>query len=972
MGGNSLAQTAPTNLDGVPETPKASGDKVVSLFSIYDGWTNAFTSDNGNWTGVAKTVGTTTVLGADNLTTQNVLIDGITSQNVSMMNKLHVDIWVSNAANDINKIALSFWSTPTSNWRGIDQTVVSNQWNSLDIDLSSFPVTLENVTALQVSGAVANTTTGEGLKNFESATSVYIANAYFYSDGTKVILTASEKAEATTENSVTLLAKAFKSNDASTDAITYTVTYEGNETGVTFNDGVSGVEKDLTITGLTANTEYTFTIKAVDAAGKEATKTVKVRTKAPTIAGKPDNVPGFVSENNLIKLYTKGKTNGFNWIKWGSDVNVGQDVEIKGEDNAFYMPNFEYYGNNLTKIENVAGMTLHVDVYPVNDIDNFAIIPIPASGNDQRGKTFSNLTANTWHSLELNISDYTNLITLEQIKYAGTANETGSPAPVNANGSYSLYIGNVYLYNKTSTEDKTPPTVNILNAKDNQINETDVLPTSVKVHFSNSDETKTNLKSEIWVKIVTPDKEEIEYPAASFNKPENNDNFAYITGLKPGMNYKLWIVVRDGYENLTKSAEYTFTTKSYTEPIKVANAETDVDYTKGGKVVLTGKWDVDAFNEIAKTYPAACYDMRNVDFTGYGTIDRGTMHIFNPNAYIIGDNLNQFNGGYAMPDKDGKLIGYNFDWWDGDFSIEGSQNDVTKDWHKTLYNEMDDATKAKVAYTVGSHTYIKTDPYTGLDVYFSDQRAALTRFMYEKESVDGSGFSNKYSTVICPFPIETGSDELKNLCEFYQLGSAYSEDDGSGSKILKLNFTKISGLTEANVPYLIKVKNGKGARLHFVDHNNETEKVLKVSDLENTSNITKDNGKDIQLFGTYVTNKTAALTTDTEAIYALMQNNDELKLMTPKPTDEGTYSITTPAFRAAVRVTKSVLKNVKAIAVNFDGETTGISTIDNDVVKAVFGNVYSIDGKKVDEYRGGMINLPAGLYIVNGKKIVVK
>lgn len=65
--------------------------------------------------------------------------------------------------------------------------------------------------------------------------------------------------------------------------------------------------------------------------------------------------------------------------------------------------------------------------------------------------------------------------------------------------------------------------------------------------------------------------------------------------------------------------------------------------------------------------------------------------------------------------------------------------------------------------------------------------------------------------------------------------------------------------------------------------------------------------------------------------------------------------------------------DAKEISIVFDNgnETTGINSLDTEMVSKLF-NVYSLDGKVVRKNADSVINLPKGIYIINGKKMVVK
>jgi hypothetical protein len=54
-----------------------------------------------------------------------------------------------------------------------------------------------------------------------------------------------------------------------------------------------------------------------------------------------------------------------------------------------------------------------------------------------------------------------------------------------------------------------------------------------------------------------------------------------------------------------------------------------------------------------------------------------------------------------------------------------------------------------------------------------------------------------------------------------------------------------------------------------------------------------------------------------------------------------------------------------------DGEATGISGVSDDMLNALF-NIYSIDGKLVKSAGEKMFNMKEGIYIINGKRVIIR
>ena len=110
-----------------------------------------------------------------------------------------------------------------------------------------------------------------------------------------------------------------------------------------------------------------------------------------------------------------------------------------------------------------------------------------------------------------------------------------------------------------------------------------------------------------------------------------------------------------------------------------------------------------------------------------------------------------------------------------------------------------------------------------------------------------------------------------------------------------------------------------------------------------------------------VDNATAA------AANAYILQNDGLfhKVTTEHP------AATVPAYRAYITCPKTL--GAKQFSVILDGETTGIGDVTNEANDGKNGPVYDLQGRRVaDRLDDARHQLPAGVYIVGGRKIIVK
>ena len=80
---------------------------------------------------------------------------------------------------------------------------------------------------------------------------------------------------------------------------------------------------------------------------------------------------------------------------------------------------------------------------------------------------------------------------------------------------------------------------------------------------------------------------------------------------------------------------------------------------------------------------------------------------------------------------------------------------------------------------------------------------------------------------------------------------------------------------------------------------------------------------------------------------------------------------TVPAYRAYITCPKTL--GAKQLSVVLDGETTGIGDVTNEATDGKNGPVYDLQGRRVaDRLDDARHQLPAGVYIVGGRKVIVK
>lgn len=263
-------------------------------------------------------------------------------------------------------------------------------------------------------------------------------------------------------------------------------------------------------------------------------------------------------------------------------------------------------------------------------------------------------------------------------------------------------------------------------------------------------------------------------------------------------------------------------------------------------------------------------------------------------------------------------------------AIEGTANDkvgtATANWGDTKNLVVQDT------YFYPVKQLEITDKYPVFRDYFIS--AGKTGYKYTR-----SLSAKTYSTVFLPI-----AAEVPTGCTAYELSVDATDDN---TIILK----KVETL-EAKVPYIIY--NGKDAETNLVMVSTEGDMNFQAADVE------KEVGN-LVLHGTY-----NYFNGDGSTQYGIQDEKGENNKLSLKKI--GTNAIVSP-----FRVYFTVKEGTIAHAIGFDfGGTTGIQHITNAINKAKDGNIYSIDGKLVKTQATGTEGLAKGVYIINGKKVIVK
>ncbi len=339
------------------------------------------------------------------------------AQDVSSMKYLHVDIYPTT----VTTMTIGLVAGATGN---LVQTLVANQWNSLDISLAALKIaapTLDLTKALQV-----------GFWGLNG--SFYMDNIYFWTDvaPSLVISTAT----------LTIAQPATSTNTFGiTTASAWTVS--SDQTWLTPSSTSGTGNATITLTATIANSTYFDRTANVTIAGSGTTKTIVVTQSGLLPAPSPvPTVTASKVKSIFSDTYTPAVTVGAfdNWYLMNfydctfAVGNNGKKVTSTANGGCG-SPTF------VTTPLDVSGMTyVHVDVFPTTTL-TVSIQLITVGTTTANWVSLGTLTTSQWNSIDVPVSSFTNSekTDIKQVGFQTTA----------CLGTF--YMDNLYFYNGTAT-----------------------------------------------------------------------------------------------------------------------------------------------------------------------------------------------------------------------------------------------------------------------------------------------------------------------------------------------------------------------------------------------------------------------------------------------------------------------------------------------------------------------------------------
>lgn len=310
--------------------------------------------------------------------------------NCLLMEKLHADIWIADDATLRLVPIYGGAGLATDDTHGKFVSLTGGQWNSIDLDLATdyAGLNLASIFQFKIDNA-ANLT-------------IWLGNLYFYRAEPIVDDDAPTNVQASAAGSGYFSATLAVSAEDNSGVVNYRVL--NGEFEVANGGGASGQTVHITIPNLKANTEYTFSVVAVDANNNSAEP---VTVKATTLAAPaPAALPTYDAEK-VQGVYTDNyKDVAMDIEDWWAEPAISAGLLAEKREALCITPNTtasSCFGLAFPETDISAYTALEMDVYPMvaNGVLDIQVIGVGAAS------TTFNLTANEWNHIVLDIKGNT-------------------------------------------------------------------------------------------------------------------------------------------------------------------------------------------------------------------------------------------------------------------------------------------------------------------------------------------------------------------------------------------------------------------------------------------------------------------------------------------------------------------------------------------------------------------------------------
>ena len=744
---------------------------------------------------------------------------------------------------------------------------------------------------------------------------------------------------AKTNNSITLT---LTGTDNSSKYLAYEVAANG--IAATYFYGPAGTNTTAVLTDLNDGTTYNFAIYSIDGKGnRSAIKELSVTTTGETFILTPAPAPTHAAadvKSIYSNAYIAATTYGYGG--WGQSTQVA--TETIAEDNILHLTNYNYLGFEYATQQDLSEMEyLHIDILPMQAM-NFGITPIlvaKGSGSGtENSQSVGTLTVKEWNSIDIPLSqfnmDFTQLS--HQLKL-----DKGT-------GSESVYVDNIYFWKGSSTE----VTVNFKNSIGWESVNAFAWTEGGASYLGDWPGTAMTKNGDVYTITFDPAEtpEKIIFNNGSTGDFNQTADLAFVDGKTYNMGYYVagsmnsWSVNENYVMNLntycTSNVEYKLSRKAF---------ENEDEF----KVVLSRDGSTDF-----AWYPDPG---DNYEITADGTYNV----FFRPNH----DGGTDWHEGYIWAGTVGDLEDLGTDPTTGAQVLDGT-------WNAEEFATLDAAVKGS-SYDLRGVTGISStldvidktvNPYC-MFITSAPGKVNRNEVVWDEANSRYNGFAMYFAEpagATAPFDINTAIAPIHVTNPFFQrlftsannyftmtipfdytlpeTDKAWTMSATSSASGLSVTFTEVeagSTLTK-NTPYLYFSSVG-GVTM-------PTPGEVIIDWLAETVDETD---------ASFVANYSRKVTDGTEDIYVLPGVVQEADLVFQKAGE-----VVIRPFRAYLQATGAPAK----INVMFE-DATGIHAATAEQLESIF-NIYSIDGKLVRQNSDNKMGLNKGVYIINGKKVVIK
>lgn len=756
----------------------------------------------------------------------------------------------------------------------------------------------------------------------------------------------------------------LKATDETASNISYTITDGAN---VYNTNGANGTEIKYTVYGMAAATHSGVQIVANDG-HNDSDPTILADFVVPAI---PD-IPA-ITETETYLLWdgnNSGAKNGFAFYDWGGGNGVNITINEKA---AYQINNFKWFGSQFTLFDATPYDFLELDVFPSVETTTLTIVPINTNieggGNQkEKGQQFS-VTPGEWNKLKINIADFitenkTTMTKFYQIKFvskiANKGNKDTEDGFANGNGTESFVIGNIYAYKETAK------TVTFIN-----------------------DGNWENVYAWAWKGTDgQPDYENFTggtWPGVKL-EANSDGNFIWNTTGDPE-----YILFNNGTD-ASKTPDFPFvagtTYNSTSIPASVGyyivGTMNNWDINKDYKLTLNETADPTVeyyFPSLALTTATEFKVAHSADgFSKTTVYPAGTGNAYGENGEITAA------GNYVIffrPNHDGGT-----DWFNNVIYVT-SMIDAGVDpttgahilqgvWDADKFASIDAMDKAaaydltQLSFTGQLDMIGKTaNPYC-MFITSAPGKVNRNEVVWDATNNRYNGFAINFTEpaeATAPFDINTSITPIHVVNPFFQ--RLFTSANNYFTMTIPFDYT-LPATDKAWTMSATSSESGLSVTFTEVEAGSTLTKNTPYLYFSSVGGVTMpDPGEVIidwaaqTVDGTdasFVANYSRKVTDGTENIYVLPGVVQETGLQFQKAGE-----VTINPFRAYLQTAAATGAKINV----FFNDATGIHTATTEQLESIF-NIYSIDGKLVRQNSNSKMGLNKGVYIINGKKVVVK